>query len=178
MTSCKTSDCTRTTRGGGLGLCQTHYMREYRKRPHKPRPPCSICGGLNYAKGLCSAHYQRQYKRGTTDRWVPKMRYTTARGYVEVVHPSSTRTDGRVMEHRLVMAEALGRPLEADETVHHRNGIKHDNRLENLEIRLLHPPGQSLQDLLPWATDLLRRYAPHLLLESGQQPAEPLLLPG
>jgi hypothetical protein len=45
------------------------------------------------------------------------------------------RNGYQVLEHRLVMAEAIGRPLTADETVHHINGDTRDNRLVNLELR-------------------------------------------
>lgn len=44
------------------------------------------------------------------------------------------RTDGYVMEHRLVVANALGRPLVRTECVHHINHDPLDNRLENLEL--------------------------------------------
>ena len=49
-------------------------------------------------------------------------------------HPNGRKHTPYIFEHRLAMEESLGRFLEPNEVVHHRNGIKDDNRIENLQL--------------------------------------------
>jgi hypothetical protein len=71
----------------------------------------------------------------------------TAEGYIRLHLPGGRR----VLEHVYVMEQQLGRRLVDGENVHHRNGVKHDNSQENLELWLvMQPTGQRVEDLMTY----------------------------
>ena len=74
-------------------------------------------------------------------------------------HPNQMDTNGRIREHIYVMSEHLGRPLKKNENVHHKNGIRDDNRIQNLELwHKGQPPGQRIEDKIKWAIEFLNEY--------------------
>lgn len=73
-------------------------------------------------------------------------------------HPREAKSN-YVFEHILVMEEKIGRYLEEKENIHHINGVRDDNRIENLELWVgPQPSGARASDLVEWAKQILQKY--------------------
>jgi hypothetical protein len=140
---------------------------------------CTVdgCSRSAYARALCSAHYRRLIETGELRAEQP-VRVLVGRnknhGYWRIPVPRDMRhlTNGKPseFEHRLVVAQLLGRALTPDESVHHVNGDRLDNRPENLELwSRWQPRGQRVTDKVTWAVELLQRYAPEVLAADADQ---------
>lgn len=134
-------------RGNELRVLEPHMVEQLLAEWDAGKALWSIANSLGISapvgKRILAEHgreFERRLRSGE-DHHLFKGRVKHAEGYVACYVPTDhefaamRNSSQYVLEHRLVMAVSLGRPLRSDETVHHINGVRDDNRLENLQLR-------------------------------------------
>ena len=114
----------------------------------------------NYCSYSCRSEDYKVNQLGENNKSWKGGKHTDKKGYVLLYKPDHPHhVNDYVLEHRLIMEKKIGRYLTKEETVHHKNGIKSDNRIENLELwSSRHPKGQRVEDLVEWAKEILKLY--------------------
>ena len=113
-----------------------------RKQSQKERKNHSIAalkaGIGKWMLGKKASEASKEKKRGPNNKNWKGGKYIDKNGYVYILQPNHPNANlkGYVFEHRFIMEKHLGRILGKKEFVHHKNGIKNDNRLENLSVVL------------------------------------------
>ena len=183
--SCIARNCDRPSRTKKPGYCSAHQNRIRRHGdPQEDIPVKSYsetgvcyapdCSKTVQARGLCATHDWRLTHWGTFStegrRLIFRAEIGARRidndGYIKLKLPDhvEAHNDGWAYEHRVVISDHLGRKLTKTENVHHINGDRHDNRLENLELwNTAQPAGQRPEDKVKYALEMLSLYRPDLL---------------
>jgi hypothetical protein len=156
--------CGSTCRMSGMNIkecseCKKDFV------PSSRHSRCPSCRAVSMRK-VCECgrrmHYTAKLCKECTPRrsgsWKPveaRSRRISKDGYVYLSLPGRSN----YAEHRWIMEQSLGRELYPDESVHHLNGVRDDNRIENLELWVKpQPTGIRVEDAVKWAREILLRY--------------------
>lgn len=140
-------------------------MSGVKQIPGKKRgvDPCTVegCDKLIRSLGLCEMHYYRQRRHGDPSIFLRDhnrigIPFEGKGGYLYIIEEKGSRPKPH---HRHVMEKELGRLLRDNENVHHKNGDRKDNRLENLELwNTGQPAGQRVEDKISFYKEFLKLY--------------------
>lgn len=151
--------------------CPMHHARFLKEgnpglsemRKHPRHGECGVVGChrniFQATLKVCKLHYERIKKTGEVGTIKSKRELSTGRWYDSEGYVSIYANGRCYKEHRYIMEQHLGRELYPKEEVHHKNAIKDDNRIENLELwDKSQPNGGRVDDKIEWAIEFLSLY--------------------
>lgn len=154
-------------------LCPTHRVRKRlygtEHGTFVTHKKCVACGepavSGNRSNDYCREHYIAHVKSLVVQGVIQADRHPSGYCYVSIFKK-------RYAVHAIVMESVLGRPLRFGESVHHKNGIRHDNEPGNLELWVKPQlAGQRVDDLVAWVVETYPEYVkaaldgrPHLFV--------------